>query len=154
MPAPELLRYRNLASPSSSPVFSYALEGANLLLLYPVPSVADTLTLYYTPVPTAMANASDDPSTATYGGIPTVLHRGIELFALWKMADEMDDAGSQQGASYRQMYEGPGGFLTETRKYLRDLGGSQLGPATMPPRGRRVYVPNPGVDLPAAGFYS
>lgn len=122
----ELIDLQTSSTLQSSPVSRYAIAGASTLLVYPTPASADTLNLLYVPRPTAMSAAGNDPSTATYGGIPAEWHYGIELYALWKMADSTDDASSAQGERYRTMYEGDdgrGGFLRQIRAEINRKGG-------------------------------
>lgn len=152
----DLLNLR-LFSVTASPVQMYAISGANLLMVYPSPLSADTFTIYYVPRPTAMSSGTDDPSTVSLGGIPSEYHYGIELYMQWKAADAFDDATSNNGETYRRMYLGdptapPGseqrfGFIGTMKKDLRDKGGKHLAGIIIPPRGRRIYVPNPGVDM-------
>lgn len=146
-----------LFSVTTSPEKMWALQGANLLMLYPAPLSADTLTIYYVPRPTAMSSGTDDPSSASLGGIPSEFHYGLELYMQWKAGDAFDDESSSNGETYRRMYLGdpsapPGtphreGFIGEMRAALQRKGGTHLGPALIPPRSRRIYVPNPGVDV-------
>jgi hypothetical protein len=155
----DLLNLR-LFSVSSSPVQMYAVAGANLLMVYPAPLQADSFTIYYVPRPTAMSAGSDDPSTTSLGGIPSEYHYGIELYMQWKAGDAFDDAGSSNGENYRRAYLGdptapPGseqrfGFIGTMKRDLRGKGGKHLAGVVIPPRGRRIYVPNPGVDTGSA----
>ena len=114
------------SSTESDPVTYYSLLGANLLSVWPPPASSTTITIRYVPRPTAMSGASDDPSTATYGGIPAEWHYGIELYALWKMADSIDDQSSSQGERYRVLYEGAdgrGGYLAQIRAEMHRKAG-------------------------------
>lgn len=145
-----------LYSVTTSPTQLYALSGANLLMLYPAPLTADSLTIYYVPRPTALVNTTDDPSTASWGGIPSEFHYGLELYMMWKAGQAFDDENSQNGEVYRLQYEGnpntrPGspagdGFIGQMKKDMRRKGGKHLAGVQIPPRGRRIYVANPGVD--------
>ena len=159
-PTTELLDLR-IYNVNSSPALYYAVGGSNLLMVYPVPIAADTLTIYYVPRPTALANASDDPSTTSLGGIPSEFHYGLELYMMWKAADFVDDESSQSGESYRRHYLGdpsapPGteqrdGFIGTMKKDIRKKAGKHLGGVGIPPRNRRIFVPPAGVDT---GSYS
>lgn len=145
-----------LFSVTTSPEQMFALSGANLLLLYPTPGQADVLTVYYIPRPTALSATTDDPSTASLGGIPSEFHYGLELYMQWKAADAFDDESSGNGESYRRMYLGdptapPGteqrdGFIGTMKKDIRKKGSKHLAPILIPPRSRRIFVANPGVD--------
>jgi hypothetical protein len=152
----DLLNLR-LYSVNSSPTAMYALGGANLLMLYPTPLTADTLTFYYVPRPTALAAGTDDPSSVTLGGIPSEFHYGLELYMQWKAADAFDDESSSSGETYRRLYLGdpgapPGteqrdGFIGTMKKDVRKKAGKHLGGIVLPPRNRRSYIPQPGVDV-------
>jgi hypothetical protein len=156
MSTTDLINLR-IFSVTTSPTQMYSLSGSNLLMLYPAPlSSADTLTTYYVPRPTALSGNTDDPSTTSLGGIPSEFHYGLELFMQWKAADAFDDEQSSGGESYKRMYIGdptapPGteqrqGFIGTMKKDIRRKGGKKMAGILIPPRGRRVYVPNPGFD--------
>lgn len=140
----------------TAPVTQYALAGADLLMVFPTPSQADVLTIYYVARPSLMATPTDDPSSAAFGGIPSEYHYGLELYMQWKAGDAFDDESSSSGESYRRQYVGdptapPGtdarrGFIGEMRRDLRDKGGKHLAGIVLPPRTRRTYLPLPGVD--------
>jgi hypothetical protein len=156
MPTTDLVNLR-LYSTTTAPIQMYSLQGADLLMVYPTPIQADNLTIYYIPRPTALSAPTDDPSTSSLGGIPSEFHYGLELYMLWKAGDSFDDEGSQNGETYRRLYLGdptapPGteqrdGFVGTMKKDLRRKGGKHLGAVLIPPRGRRIYVPNPGIDV-------
>ena len=142
---------------TTSPMQLYAVAGTNLLMVYPTPVQNDVLTIYYVPRPIAMANSNDDPSVASLGGIPPEFHYGLELYMMWKAADAFDDESSSSGETYRRLYLGdptapPGteqrfGFIGTMSKDIRRKGGKHLGPAPIPPRSRKIYIPTPGVDV-------
>jgi hypothetical protein len=129
-------------SATGGDVYKYAVDGANLLMIYPTPDTADTLTLYYVPKPTEMSAAGNDPSVTTYGGIPVEFHEAIEMYALWRMASYDDDGSSQMGQVYRAQFDQG---IREARKFIRNRGGRKLGPARI---GRRTRVPHsPSADI-------
>lgn len=146
-----------LFSVTSAPIQMYAISGANMLMVYPTPLQADTLSIYYVPKPTAMSADGDDPSTAALGGIPTEFHEGLEMYMMWKAADAFDDSSSSNGETYRRWYLGdptapPGseqkfGFIGKMKHDIRDKGGKHLGGILIPPRNRRIYIPQPGTDV-------
>lgn len=103
--ADELFEMRRLNLGLSDFARSYAVMGSNLLLIYPSPSTNETWTLYYVPKPTEMTTGANDPSTVTFGNIPTEFHRALELYAFWKGASYDDDASSKIGAEYERQYE-------------------------------------------------
>lgn len=156
MSSTDLINLR-LFSSATSPAQRYALSGANLLMLYPTPLQADTLTTYYVPRPTALSATTDDPSSLTLGGIPSEFHYGLELYMMWKAAEMFDDESSSNGETYRRMYLGdpntpPGteqrdGFIGTMKKDMRRKGGKHLPGVILPPRGRRTFAANPGVDV-------
>ncbi len=117
----ELIDLR-LNSVSAAPARYYAVQGT-LLSVYPTPNSADVITLYSTPRPTALSGASDDPSSTTYGGIPSEFHVGLELYAQWKMGSQSDDQSSAQGARYKQDYEE---FLRRMKRQLAHKLGAKL----------------------------
>lgn len=90
-------------SVSDSPTY-YAIEGANLLRVYPTPSGSVTLNFTYVPRPTAMSDDSHDPSNATYGGIPAEFHKALEFWMCAQAGDYDDDQGSGHGARYLADY--------------------------------------------------
>jgi hypothetical protein len=117
---------------TGSPVRYYALEGSDLLMVWPTPSVADTLELLYVPRPTPLSATGDIPSY-----VPAEWHKSIELYASWQAGDYTDDGSSGIGEAYRVQYEGPngmGGYLRRIRLAIRHKGGRRLGPARV---GRR-----------------
>jgi hypothetical protein len=141
----------------TAPITRYALAGADLLMVFPTPSLPDVMTIYYVPRPSLLVNSTDDPSSSTLGGIPSEYHYGLELYMQWKAGDAFDDESSQSGETYRRQYVGdpsaaPGtdarkGFIGEMKRDLRDKGGKHLGAIVLPPRTRRTYIPLPGVDM-------
>lgn len=137
---PELLAVRKNASSATSPSLFYALAGQSLLMFHPQPASTDTFTMYYVPVPTALAAGADDPSGATTGGIPVAYHKAIEFYALSEAADANDDASSQQGTKYFQAYQDQ---IKKIRRHLRARGGDRLPRAkAVGPKGFRGRYPN------------
>jgi hypothetical protein len=131
---------RNAGNVAASPTVYYALAGHNLLMFYPPPSATDTFTIYYVPVPTALAASADDPSTASLGGIPKEYHKAIEYFACSEAADVNDDESSTQGQKYFLLYQDQ---VKKIRRTLRRKGGSLMPRARVGPRsgqGNRRYV--------------
>lgn len=135
----ELLWRRSYPVTSAYPASAYAVAGSNLLMVYPTPSAADTLTIYYVPRPATLSAGTDTPSE-----IPTEFHPAVELYALWKLGSMSDDQSSGQGERYRTQYEGSdgtGGMIARLRGHVNRKGGrrgrAQLNPAR---RLRRGYV--------------
>lgn len=136
------LRGRGAAS-TSGRLWYYALEGADLFMVYPAPSAAGTLNLRVVQKPTEMSSDAHDPSNVTYGGIPVEFHPALEEYALWKMADQDDDSTSDMGERYRQGYER---WLTKIRRAVNVKGGTRRPRATL---GRRhVPAAEPSRTLP------
>ena len=100
----ELLDLRHQNVSASSPVQYYALNGANMLMVHPIPSSADTLTFYYVPRPAALTTGTDDLSGSTFG-IPAEYHKAVEFYMCAEAADDDDDQSSAQGQRYRDLYD-------------------------------------------------
>lgn len=125
----EILERRRTNSPASSDddatTLTYAFMGANFLLLYPTPSEAYNLDVFYVPAPSnSMSSSSHDPSSVSYGRVPTELHKGIEHYMLWQAGQYQEDPRSQAGQLHRQTYEE--WILRQARPALNRKGGSQL----------------------------
>lgn len=143
----DILRFRTASPATGSTVKYYALNGSDLLMVYPTPSAADVITIYYTPRPTALSSTSStahDPSSETYGGIPTEYHKAIELYALAQAAEYTEHQPSQFGARYQAMYESK---LLEIKRAMRHKGGRSLGPATV---GKRRSLSGANSQYPRA----
>jgi hypothetical protein len=119
----ELRRLRRSSVATDTTTYKYALEGANLVMVYPTPSSAVSIDIYYVPRPTALSAPADDPSAPTFGGVPAEFHEGIELYAMWKAADFDDDQTSAQGQRYKEAYDK---YVKDMRSELR---GKVRGPA-------------------------
>jgi hypothetical protein len=126
------------AIPATSTPDCYALEGATLLLIHPLPSEASTLAIYYVPQPTPLSNPADDPSAGAFGGIPPEYHKAVEYYALIEAADYDDDSSSAVGQLYQQRYTDR---VRDFRKRQFYKGGRRLSPAVV---GRRVPQAAPG----------
>lgn len=139
----DILEMRLSASSDRSPSRYFAVQGSDMFMLYPTPSAADVIKVYYTPHPTALSNPSDDPSSQTLGGIPAEFHRAVVLYALSHLADQDDDQSSGQGVRYQQDYER---MLVRIRKHVSFKGGTTL-PGFRLKRPRRFYAPHdPSTD--------
>ena len=129
---------------SSSPSTFYAIDGANLLMVFPTPSASDTMTVYQVPRPTSMSSGAHDSSNATYGGIPDEFAPAIAAYTCWKMADREDDRTSQNGQLYFAEYQEY--WIPKIRKYVNTKGNVALPPARLKRR-RRWVANNPSADL-------
>ncbi len=137
MTAAEILRLRQNTN-SDSPSRAYAVAGANLLMLYPVPEGADTITGLYVPRPAALSGAADTPSE-----IPAEWHRLVSYHALFRAADMDDDASSEMGERYRALYDQG---IRDMRKAVYQHGGTRMAPIRLRSR-RRLLVPHdPSAD--------
>lgn len=140
----QIIQYRTSSTIGGGPSRYFALNGADVLMLYPTPSSGDSLTLYYVPRPTALSDAPDDPSQASLGGIPSEWHKAIQWYALWQAGDYMDDDSSHNGQDYRQEYEA---WLKRIKKERSRKGGRRIG-AIVPGRRRRPSVAHdPSADV-------
>ena len=115
------------------PARYYAVQGFNLLQLYPKPGSGETLSIYYVPRPSAMAATADSPTD-----IPAEWHKTVEFYALWQGSDYRDDQSSAQGSRYHQDYMQ---YLKDMKKAMRWMGGKHLAPA-MAGRRTRVLIPS------------
>jgi hypothetical protein len=77
---------------------------------------------------------TNDPSSATYGGIPVEYHPALEEYAKWKMADYDDDSSSQNGLLYQAEYMR---LVRDAKRNIRQRGGRSMGRVTL---GRRAVL--------------
>jgi hypothetical protein len=136
----DILRLREASQTAAGPTRYYALVGSNKLAFYPTPGAADTITVYYVPVPTVMSSDAHDPSDVTYGGIPVDYHDLIARYAMARMGSLDDDQSSSQGARYRQEFEQG---LLEMKRELHRRGGRRLPRARV--GRRRIFPSDPSV---------
>lgn len=129
------LRRNNDGSDTSR---AYATSGANLLMLYPIPSGVDTITGLYVPRPTTLSGASDTPSE-----IPAEWHKAVSFYALARAADMDDDSTSEQGERYRGLYEQA---IARMRYDIYVHGGTRMAPARLNPRRRYLVPHDPSTD--------
>ncbi len=111
----EMLRLRQNNSTTGGTPSAWAQAGANLLMVYPSPTAADTITIYYVPEPVVLSAAADTPSE-----IPDWGHPAVEKYALAALASYDDDASSAQGQRYRDDYEF---WVQKIRRHLLLKGG-------------------------------
>lgn len=141
----EILRLRTstVTTQSSYPSMFYAIGGSNLLMVWPTPAGADTITAYVVPRPATLTADADTPSE-----VPTEFHPAVELYALWKMGSYSDDESSGQGERYRIAYEGQdgkAGMVARIRGHVFRKGGragkARLGGRRKVPYPNDVYTP-------------
>ena len=143
--SPETLRQMQMASASTATgtYLYYALEGNDLLMVYPTPSTSATLKLYVVQKPTEMSSDSHDPSSATYGGIPTEHHPALLAYMYWKIGSADDDSSSAQGERYREEYER---LVRRCRRATNTKGNVRL-PRAVVGSGRRLLRHDPSQDI-------
>lgn len=127
----KIVSMRLSSSANVSPAQYYAVAG-DLLMIYPTPAAADTVTAYYVKQPTALSVSSDSPSD-----VPTEYHKLLEWYALAEAGDYDDDQSSAQGERYRQRYEFE---LVRMKRDLALRGDNRLPRVKTNPR--RFPVPN------------
>lgn len=132
----ELIEMRRVSQPTGTPSIFYATTGANMLMMWPTPASTDTLTVYYVPVPTALAAPTDDPALAVNGGVPQYLHEAIIFYACSRCASSDDDQTSAQGQRYRDWYDKE---ITRYKTIIRKRGGSRNARAVV--GGKRSHRP-------------
>lgn len=122
-----IIRLRaGLETETGSPPRYYAVDGANLFMVWPTPDSEQIINLLYVPRPSAMTADGDIPTA-----VPAEFHKLLETYALWQAGDADDSASSQKGDYYRQLYEGRdgrGGKLDDLRRHMRRRGGRRLAP--------------------------
>jgi hypothetical protein len=134
----EEIHWLRRSASASSTVMRYAVAGANMLMVYPTPSAAVDLAVYFVPRPTPMSDESHDPADVTYGGIPSEHHKAIEFYALWQGAD-YDTVAAIPPAQREQDFER---YLGKMRRSRSQKGGRQLSPARMARSGRVTRSPS------------
>jgi len=84
----------------------FAILGHNMLTIWPTPTTAAVLDVWYVPLPTVLSSGTHDLATATYGKIPRGAHqRAVELYVLAKAAEYANDKPSKNGQDYWAQYE-------------------------------------------------
>ena len=121
--------------PGSIPVRYYAMQGNNLLSLYPTPMSPDTLNMYGVPMPATLVNPTDALTTT---GVAPQWHYIIELYVKARAAAYNNDASSQMGQSYLQQYNQE---VRLARGRIRREQGRRRPPAMPGRRTRRKYYP-------------
>lgn len=122
----------------------YALQGANLLMLYPSPiSSADKLNIIYVPRPTsALASTADTPSASAYGNIPSEYHHILEAYVKWKACEAEEHRASENGQMFMAEYQ------TGIARVRRDMNMKAGAFKAAARYGRRSSVPTtPGIDI-------
>jgi hypothetical protein len=121
----EILELR-VNSESGSPCTRYAVEGLNMLMVYPTPVAADDVTIYYVPAPAVLSATGDTPSE-----IRSDFHDLVEEYAKWKIAEDMGaDYGGIAARAKANYEEG----VKDLRKAMRSMGGRHLSARIWPLR--------------------
>lgn len=111
---PQMIELRRRSATTNSPVLYYAVAGGNLFMVYPTPSSADVVTLWYVPRPAVLSDPALTPAE-----IPAEYHKAVEFYALAEAADYDDDTTSAQGQRYREEYDK---WVFKARKHLNRKG--------------------------------
>lgn len=123
--------------PSTDPAFT--LIRSDVLQIKPMPTLTGTVQVWAVLRPQQMSADTDAPDQESFGAIPPEWHDAIVTYALWKAGDYADDASSQVGERYRQLYEGAdgrGGRLAQIK-----IAVNKRGTAKAPNRPTRIpYV--------------
>ena len=103
----EIVAYRRYQGVSGDPSARlFALQGSNLLHLFPAPSSSDdVLHIYYIPRPAALAASGDSPAATANGGIPEEFHPVLENYVKWKAAEYANNGPSQLGQMWKAEWE-------------------------------------------------
>ena len=144
--AEDIIRRRIGVSPglNSSPSRYYATQGNDLLMVWPTPSAADSLSVYYVARPTALSASADVPSD-----IPAEFHQLIEYRACAEASDYAEALVMRQRvvptidpSRWWALYEKG---IRELRGSVARSGGRRLAPVRI---NRRLTVPLlPSTDL-------
>lgn len=118
----ELIERKRMSTPVGEPTSYFAINGENMIQLWPAPGTGDNLLVYYTPVPTALSATADDPSNTQFGGVPSYFHLAIIYWACSRAGSYDDDASSAQGQRYIQLYQEE---IARARKHMRKRGGNR-----------------------------
>lgn len=124
--------------PGAIPIRYYSMQGANLLMLYPTPTEADTVTIYYVPYPTTVTTSNWETDLQSLAGIPSQFHHIVEYWVSFRAGDYSDDASSQNGMSYFQLWQLE---VKQARGKIRRLQGRKRPFARAGRRQRLKYYP-------------
>lgn len=103
----EILRMRRQVAAADVGPRYYAMQGAHLIMLHPLPaSSSDELHVLYVPRPiAALSTTADTPAATGYGNIPTEYHPVIEAYAKWKAGEAEEHRPSEFGMTFQAEYE-------------------------------------------------
>jgi len=92
-----------------------------LLWISPIATTSQAINAYGIFRPTPLSSDSDDPQTASFGGLAPEFHPGIVMYGLWKGGEYVQHEGSGAGEKFRQQYEGQDGTEGEIARIKRLL---------------------------------
>ena len=139
----DILRRRiGTSGTNISPARYFATQGMDMFMIWPTPSSADSVSVYYVARPTALSASADTPTD-----IPSQFHNLVE----WKACAEASSYADYQlyrgrllptidPSRWYSLYERG---LKDLRKSAAHMGGRRLAPVRI---GRRLTVPNRSVD--------
>lgn len=136
----EMIRRQSVGFVAPSARQVCAFDG-DLLIVSPTPADSSTvIRFYYVPKPSPMAQDSDDPSTANFGGIRVEYHRALEYYMLWQAAEDVEKKSPMGPNDYFEIFQGECKLIRD-RKWA--LAGRKLAPAAVGyPDTRREVVRN------------
>ncbi len=137
----QLLYWRQTAGAGATgSVTHYALVGMNQLEVWPTPSAADTLLIYYVALPTALSATTDVPILQEPWG-----SKLIEYGALAEMSDFLRGADDPSTKEYRQLYAG---WMAQFRIHLNRRAGGRTMQMPVVGYDRNGWVPHlPSADV-------
>ena len=124
--------------PGAIPIRYYSMQGKNLLMLYPTPTEADVVTMYYVPYGTAVTTGNWTSDLFSLFGIPSEFHDIVELWVKYRAGDHADDGSSQNGMTYYQLYNAE---VRKVRGKIRRMQGRKRPFARAGRRQRLKYYP-------------
>lgn len=88
----------------------------DLLMVWPAPTAATTISYVYVAKPTAMSADANDPSASTYGGIPEEHHPCLLAYMRWRAALYDERRVPHTPNDYRTFYDQE---LARVKKHVR-----------------------------------
>lgn len=139
IPLEEMIRLQSSGYVSQTWRKMISFDG-DLMIVSPTPSTSEVLRFYYVPRPTAMSNDTDDPSTASLGGIQSQYHRALEYYMLWQVAEDEEKRTPLSPNDYFQIFQGECRLIRQRKRAMQ---GRRLEPAQVGyPDSRRYPLRN------------
>lgn len=133
-----MIREMRLTPTFSNYVSMYALDGLDLLLLFPTTqNVGDTVTIYYTSRPVDLVNDADIPV-----GIPPEFHELYEIAAI--QSAMRVSMGPDEAMKYSALFDKK---LNDYRKWRNHHTGTLARKAMVGRYGRRIQPHDPSTDM-------